>query len=582
MTTTTTPRYLRGGLIDVHNMATSTRSPTDLGDDMSEVEHQPPHHHEQVQGTTSSTAAAAHRPRTNRVLPGPLPLVSPSILEQAKQMALDQDGGGVRDDGNADDDDDGNDDDEEDDDTGVEFDDDGALQDDEEEGADAKIEEYDPERYNDDVEAGESDEDQPALTVTAHVDDDDGFEDDGVVPDDSPEDSAEKKTQKYDYAEKKPQKYDYLGKIKGQNGPPYLPKDVVGMQKESLAPIPEQMKDPVVLPAIPSASSEPPKKEKAKTSDPIAPRPPVMQEEGDEEGIESSSVIIPGTVRKKPPPAPFQSKDTIGEVYGGNRDSDHEHMHKGKHDKRHKHAKGEVKEEMKASIAASEEHVAVRSSTTASDDNDAEDDVAEENLESEENENEKGATRENNDNFQVNDGAHDGAVTSHDNEDDDDDRVSTDEKQPSAESVPLTRNSAKENKKAPYVHDEPTESSCDKASSISAIIRCKTAAVVKYHTFAFSLGCLLILVFLYYRRKRRASAGRRSRRFGAKNQGEYARIIQEYDDLEGTFDDDLASLNDDNETMSTWSDGDIGGPSALEMQNFRGSDDKLGMHEMNG
>ena len=58
---------------------------------------------------------------------------------------------------------------------------------------------------------------------------------------------------------------------------------------------------------------------------------------------------------------------------------------------------------------------------------------------------------------------------------------------------------------------------------------------------------------------------------------EYARIIQEYDDLEGTFGDDI-SYDDDNETMSTWSDGGVGG---MEMQNYH-TDDRLGIHELNG
>ena len=58
---------------------------------------------------------------------------------------------------------------------------------------------------------------------------------------------------------------------------------------------------------------------------------------------------------------------------------------------------------------------------------------------------------------------------------------------------------------------------------------------------------------------------------------EYARIIQEYDELEGTFGDDI-SYDDDNETMSTWSEGGVGG---MEMQNYH-TDDRLGMHELNG
>ena len=156
---------------------------------------------------------------------------------------------------------------------------------------------------------------------------------------------------------------------------------------------------------------------------------------------------------------------------------------------------------------------------------------------------------------------------------DDDDRVPIPEDKPVVESVSLKKRKPNDETKEPYLPDDSDTALCGEKSSISAL-RCKTSALVRYHTVGLMFGASLILTFFCYRRKRRLG-GRRSRRLDKSH--EYARIIQEFDELEGTFDDGI-SYNDDNETMSTWSGGGVGG---LEMQNYH-SDDRLGVHELNG
>ena len=148
----------------------------------------------------------------------------------------------------------------------------------------------------------------------------------------------------------------------------------------------------------------------------------------------------------------------------------------------------------------------------------------------------------------------------------DDDRVPIPEDKPVVESVSLKKRKPNDETREPYLPDDSNTAPCGASSSISTALRCKTSALIRYHTVGLMLGASLILAFFCYRRKRRLG-GRRSRRLDKSH--EYARIIQEYDDLEGTFDDDI-SYNYDNETMSTWSDGGVGG---LEM---------LGVHELNG
>ena len=139
----------------------------------------------------------------------------------------------------------------------------------------------------------------------------------------------------------------------------------------------------------------------------------------------------------------------------------------------------------------------------------------------------------------------------------DDDRVPIPEDKPVVESVSLKKRKPNDETKEPYLPDDSDTALCGASSSISTALRCKTSALIRYHTVGLMFWASLILAFFCYRRKRRLG-GRRSRRLDKSH--EYARIIQEYDNLEGTFDDDI-SYNDDNETMSTWSDG--GG---LEMQ----------------
>ena len=144
----------------------------------------------------------------------------------------------------------------------------------------------------------------------------------------------------------------------------------------------------------------------------------------------------------------------------------------------------------------------------------------------------------------------------------------TQEAQPVVESVSLKKRKPVDETKEPYLSEDSDNVPCGANYSISTIVRCKTSALIR-----FGFGVSIIVAFFYYRRRRRL--GGRRRRMDKSH--EYARIIQEYDDLEGTFGDDI-SYDDDNETMSTWSDGGVGG---MEMQNYH-TDDRLGMHELNG
>ena len=151
---------------------------------------------------------------------------------------------------------------------------------------------------------------------------------------------------------------------------------------------------------------------------------------------------------------------------------------------------------------------------------------------------------------------------------DNDGSLPTQEAQPVVESVSLKKRKPVDETKEPYLSEDSDNVPCGANYSISTIVRCKTSALIR-----FGFGVSIIVAFFYYRRRRRL--GGRRRRMDKSH--EYARIIQEYDDLEGTFGDDI-SYDDDNETMSTWSDGGVGG---MEMQNYH-TDDRLGMHELNG
>jgi hypothetical protein len=161
---------------------------------------------------------------------------------------------------------------------------------------------------------------------------------------------------------------------------------------------------------------------------------------------------------------------------------------------------------------------------------------------------------------------------------DDDDRVPTrEEYEPVVESVSLKKRKPTDETKEPYLPDFASDTKCGAKSSLSGTLRCKSSALIRHHTAGLMVGASLILAFFCYRRKRQLG-GRRSRWLDKSKSHEYARIIQEYDDLQGTFDDDISYNNDDNETMSTWIGGGVGG---FEMQNCH-SDDRLGIHELNG
>ena len=409
--------------------------------------------------------------------------------------------------------------------------------------------------------------------------DKDGVDNNGIgdTENDGPEDSKMTKT---------PPKY---GTIQGGiDGPPYLPKDIEELGGDDVALAPKQMRDPVVVPAVRPKEEDVEKKDttpsdenEALSSAPVImpPPPKADPEEGKDFSVTTMEPI------KEATPLSNKAKDAIEKVVGT------EESHPGIiHVPQMSEGKDEVQKEdigqedkiefeFDGNSEGNKDEAKVEETTM---NDDADDNVREESadvvveivaseIEAEESGDgdddtaDDDRTERDDDNVDDDDAVDDA---------DDDDRVPIPEDKPVVESVSLKKRKPNDETKEPYLPDDSDTALCGEKSSISAL-RCKTSALIRYHTVGLMFGASLILAFFCYRRKRRLG-GRRSRRLDKSH--EYARIIQEYDALlEGNFDDDI-SYNDDNETMSTWSGRGVGG---LEMQNYH-SDDRLGVHELNG
>ena len=466
-------------------------------------------------------AALSQHPIFDRVLPS----LGGDILEQAKEMIQEQqddddDQIAIHDDRVGD---------------GADVDDDQVEQDDHDhDDDDDRIDSVDI----DTAEVDESTQPEPLEELSeADKDRADNNKTDGIENVGSPEDSGVTNT---------PPKY---GTIQGGiDGPPYLPKDIEELGGDDVALAPKQMRDPVVVPAVRSKEEDVGKgdttplgeNESLSSAPIIMPPPPKADAEKDED----VSVIAMEPIKESESQS-NKVKDAIEEVVG---------TEESRPGIIHVPQISEGKDEEQEEDIGQEDQIDFQFGSNSEENKDDEDDKDNDDR-----------TDTDDDNYDDDDDAVGDA--------DDGDRVPIPEDKPVVESVSLKKRKPNDETKEPYLPDD-SDTSCRASSSISTALRCRTSALIRYHTVGLMFGASLILAFFCYRRKRRLG-GRRSRRLDKSH--EYARIIREYDDLEGTFDDDI-SYNDDNETMSTWSGGGVGG---LEMQNYH-SDDRLGMHELNG